>query len=177
MKGNHVKTEFKKGHPKPKNAYKFPLGNIPVGGFKKGNTLGFKKGHIPWCKGGKNPKLIGNTNGFKKGQEPWNYKGGKNQRNDRYIELLMHEHPFAMKRGYVLEHRYVCEQALCRFLTREETIHHINEIRNDNRPENLYLFPSNKSHLAYHVLERAMLIKPITKSNLTVLSTCNQPNK
>lgn len=25
-KGNHVKTEFKKGHPKPKNAYVFPKG-------------------------------------------------------------------------------------------------------------------------------------------------------
>jgi hypothetical protein len=40
----------------------------------------------------------------------------------------------------VLEHRHVYEQHLGRPLLREETLHHINGVRNDNRLENLELW-------------------------------------
>ena len=155
--GNHPKSEFKKGHSKPLNAYKFLVGNT----FNK-----FPKGHIAWCKGmkgytnkgsfkkGNIPKTV-----FKKGQKAWNYKGGRNRRKDGYILFLVNG-------KYLFEHRYICEIILGRFLTKEEVVHHINEIRDDNRPENLFLFPSNKSHRAYHILVKSNLIKPIIKSNL-----------
>lgn len=37
----------------------------------------------------------------------------------------------------IMEHRLVMEAELGRFLTRDEVVHHINEIPTDNRPENL----------------------------------------
>jgi hypothetical protein len=42
----------------------------------------------------------------------------------------------------ILEHRYVMEQQLNRKLYIEETVHHINGDRQDNRIENLELFSS-----------------------------------
>ena len=49
-----------------------------------------------------------------------------------------------------LEHRHVVEQHIGRKLKRSEVVHHINERKGDNRPQNLMVFSSSGGHKAYH---------------------------
>lgn len=75
---------------------------------------------------------------FVKGEENINWKGGRHHDEKGYIRILKPSHPFA-NYGYVLEHRLVMEKKLGRYLDQKEVVHHMNHIRDDNRPENLML--------------------------------------
>lgn len=64
-----------------------------------------------------------------------------------YRYLYQPDHPNSTKQGFVAEHRLVMERKLGRLLERHEVVHHLNDIRADNRPENLALFRDNAEHL------------------------------
>jgi len=55
-----------------------------------------------------------------------------------YVMLWDPDHPGAFH-GWVYEHRIVAEQTIGRHLDREEHVHHVNGVKDDNRPENLQI--------------------------------------
>ena len=65
-----------------------------------------------------------------------------------YVYIKRFGHPSAYN-GWVMEHRLVVEMFIGRYLTPQESVHHINSIRWDNRIENLMLFPTHAEHKSF----------------------------
>ncbi len=75
----------------------------------------------------------------RRGDRHYNYKGGERDHNG-YVRLSgMHDHPNSDKIGRVFQHVVVMSNYLGRALYDWETVHHINNVKNDNRIENLQL--------------------------------------
>jgi len=90
----------------------------------------------------KNPKRIKGKNNpmwGKRGTDTSNWRGGKRKHKDGYIEIWLPTHPNAHPNGYVFESHLVAEKALGRYLTKNEIVHHINGIKDDNRNSNLLI--------------------------------------
>lgn len=71
------------------------------------------------------------------------WKTGRKSVNG-YVLLHRRDHPRAQKSGYILEHVLVMEEKIGRHLHPGENVHHINGVRDDNRPENLELWTKSQ---------------------------------
>lgn len=71
-------------------------------------------------------------------------KGGRRKNEQGYVQILDPRKTTGCR--YILEHRLVMENVIGRPLTKDEVVHHLNGIRDDNRPENLVVLGPADEH-------------------------------
>ena len=98
---------------------------------------------------------------YLRGKKHWAWKGGR-KRDKGYILVYKPEHHRADRHGYVREHVLVLEEKLGRPILKTENTHHINQIKDDNRPENLTVM-SAKEHGKLHQALKLPLVIPQSK--------------
>ena len=135
------------------------------------------KGHLAWNKGKRLPKSTceklrqislnmpqSQRNNIRKAiKKLWKnptyrkrmsdaHKTGRNKyhNGEGYMWIYNPKHPYTTKSGYMLEHRLIMERMLGRYLFKEERVHHINGIKDDNRIKNLQLFKNENEHVKFH---------------------------
>ena len=146
------KTRFQKGH------------SPTTGAFKKGHSCYLKK-HSEKTKeklrisnSGRNNPMYGKHHSKEakekiskrmKGAKCPAWKGGRRTQNG-YVFIYVPNHPFHNRHNVIQEHRIVVEQQIGRYLKPKERTHHLNGIKNDNRPRNLMAFTSESAHQRFH---------------------------
>lgn len=89
-----------------------------------------------------------------------NWKGGKVKSNNYWL-IYQSNHPNAVNK-YIKRANLVAEQYLNRYLNKEEIVHHINNIKDDDRPKNLYVFDNKRKHTSYHKSKNTKDLKIIS---------------
>lgn len=81
-----------------------------------------------------------NPRGAPRGKGNGQWKGGRSFTHKGYVYIRVpKDYPGARSHGYILEHRFIMQEAIGRPLTSREVVHHKNGDRGDNRLENLEL--------------------------------------
>lgn len=85
----------------------------------------------------------------KRGSTNPKWRGGKTINPNGYVLVYHPNHPSSIQ-GRILEHRFVMEKKIGRYLKSGEIVHHINGKKDDNRPENLELINNSSNHTHIH---------------------------
>ena len=85
----------------------------------------------------------------KVGYKARHWKKGKYINSKGYVMVYAGTREGVNKSGYIPEHRLIAESHIGRKLTGEEVVHHINGIKDDNDPSNLWIY-DRKEHRAIH---------------------------
>ncbi len=84
-----------------------------------------------------------------KGENNPAYNGGKYICNGYYV-IFKPEHPNRDVKNMILEHRFVMELKIGRYLNKGEVVHHIDKNTLNNHPDNLMLFKNQSEHTKHH---------------------------
>jgi len=74
-----------------------------------------------------------------------------------YVYVKTWDHPFRSKQNLVAEHRLVVEQAIGRYLTPKEAIHHIDTCKTNNSLDNLFLCKNDAEHRQLRTVDAQFL--------------------
>lgn len=109
-------------------------------------------------------------NRTRKPSEQGNWNGGRTYDGKGYVLIYKKGHPRTIKKDYVYEHILNWEKANNKTIPKGSIVHHLNGIRDDNRPENLSVLPNKQAHSTWTITQllqkRIQELEPNNKENI-----------
>ncbi len=96
------------------------------------------------------------------------WKGGERLDKSGYVLVYSPSHPQRDRHNLVRKHRLAMEAVLGRYLLPTEVVHHKDDNRSNNDPDNLELFASNGEHLAATLTGKPKNLTPEGRERLRV---------
>ena len=91
------------------------------------------------------------------------YKGGHTALIDGYVHEFCADHPGKNMWGYVPQHRLVMEDRIGRLLRSHEVVHHKDENRSNNHPDNLQVMTKSEHHRHHALINRRKAQERLTE--------------
>ena len=82
-------------------------------------------------------------------EKAWGWKGGEYKGKDGYYYIYAKSHPNPVAGSYIKRATFIMEQKIGRYLTKDEVVHHINGIKDDDRIQNLCVMTKSE-HSKFH---------------------------
>ena len=96
------------------------------------------------------------------------WTGGRYKVSSGHVIVFQPEHPFCNSNNKVYEHRLVMEKKLGRYLTKDESIHHIDGNPGNNNINNLFLTDRGGNIKAHHSFSK--LLKSLLDDKIIVFN-------
>lgn len=138
-------------------ATEIPYGYCQCGCGQKTKVVTCNSKARGWIKGEPIRFIGGHHHNHRKGENHHNWNGGKIKDSSGYVLVSMPSHPRRDKRGYVFEHILVAEKILGKPLPLGAIPHHVNSIKDDNRPDNLVICQDRAYHNLLHQRQLALI--------------------
>lgn len=102
-----------------------------------------------------------------------NWRGGRVVDPRGYVLIRVgKEHPLADVRGYAYEHRLNAEKAMDRPLGSGEDVHHRDEVKSNNDPENLKVCTIQEHHVEHRRVVREHPLRMPGEENPQIACAC-----
>jgi hypothetical protein len=164
LRGHHMRVEKTPHHAYVPSPEEIPSGICECGCGEETPIATYTNQKLRYFRGHPRPVIPGHGHRMRthtSGPDDPHFIG-RRRLGSGYIHIYRPDHPEASQAkshfGYVLEHRIVWEEANGRRLRKNEHVHHINGIRDDNRPENLVAL-TNAAHRRLHATGKPVSVE------------------
>ena len=133
-----------------------PYGYCHCGCGQKTNIAPFSSKKYGWINGQPLKFIHGHNTKMKNKNRPKDWIGNEYYNSEGHVKVYAPNHSGSNKVGSILKSRMIVEDILGKSIPKNAEVHHVNNIKDDDRPTNYVLCQDRAYHMLLHQCQRAL---------------------